>query len=127
MGKTTRLKGAGARHIDAGLQRPTRPRGETLNMLGALVYAVRTPDALIKIGFTRSLAQRSATLGGINAILAVRLGSTLADEQALHDSLAESVARGREYYHPTTEVLDVVNTMRSDMGMPPVTAEDIAA
>ena len=127
MGKTIRIKGPGVRHVDAGLQRPSVTRTETLNALGPLVYATRTRDGLIKFGFTRHLAQRVGEFGGMASILAVRLGCTYADEQELHDSLQQHVARGREYYHPTAEVLAVVNLMRSDLGMPPLDGDSLAA
>ena len=45
------------------------------------------------------------------------------DEQAVHRSLAAQRIEGkREYYHPTPEVLAVVNEMRSDLGLPVLAA-----
>lgn len=102
-------------------------RGHMLNGLGPVIYAVRLPDGLVKIGFTSTLARRCSQLGGMDGLLAVRLGATYAEEQALHDSLAEHVAHGREFYHPTTEVLAVLNAMRDEIGMPPLVADDLAA
>ena len=127
MGKPIRIKGSGARHLHAELQRPARRRTETLNELGPVLYAFRTRDGLIKFGFSKHLAQRAASFGGLDAILAVRLGATYTDEQALHDSLQAHVARGREFYHPTPEIIATVNAMRADMGMPPLAEADLAA
>ena len=127
MGKPIRIKGPGARHLSAGLQRTGPTRSQTLNALGPLIYAARTRDGLVKIGFTRHLAQRMGEFGGLGSILAVRLGCTLEDEQELHDSLQMHVARGREYYHPTETIVATVNQMRSDLGMPPMTGIDLAA
>ena len=129
MSKPTRLKGPGARHISPGLQAPALTRTAVLNALGPLVYAASTRDGLVKIGFTAHLAQRVGEFGGMRAILAIRLGCTMSDEQAIHSALnanPANVARGIEWYHPTDEVLDVVNTMRADIGMPPIDCGDIA-
>lgn len=93
--------------------------------IGDVVYAVRLDD-VVKIGFTSDLGDRVHTLKCINGsrsaeMLAVRFG-TEADEQAIHTRLIGHRARGREYYHPTPEVLAVVNEMREDFGLPPIAA-----
>lgn len=85
-----------------------------------LIYAIRCKDGTIKIGWTKDLYHRRRDLNmAFDAILAVRPG-TYEDEQALHDRLNPSVARGREYYHPTPEVLAYVNDLRTTMGVDPI-------
>ena len=122
--KAIRVRGPGARHLGPYRRQP--PRSVTLNALGPVIYAVRTRDGLVKIGFTRSLAVRSSHVGsGINSILAVRLAGTLDEERAIHDTLTDHVARGAEYYYPCHEVLDVVNQLRRDIQMPPLALEDL--
>ncbi len=90
-----------------------------LAALGPVIYAIRTRDGLIKIGFTTNLGQRYSSLGSQRDILAWRPGS-YAEEQALHDQLSAHVCRGREWYHPHPEVLAVVNAMRGDLGQTPL-------
>lgn len=90
-----------------------------LRLLGPVVYAIRTPDGWIKIGFTTNLSQRSSQLGGYKALLAWRCGS-MEDEQAIHASLNGQAIRGREYYPPTADVLSTVNAMRSELGLEPI-------
>lgn len=91
-----------------------------MKALGSVLYAVRI-DVLIKIGHTSDLAMRLRTLryrqgARYMQLLAVQFG-TLADERAIHERLKPHLARGREYYHPTPEVLAIVNDMRADLGM----------
>ena len=82
----------------------------------SVVYALRLLDGTIKIGCTRDLPKRR-TAYDRSEILAFRFGS-LEDEQAIHAALVPHRARGREYYHPTPEVLAVINDMRSDFNLP---------
>lgn len=87
-----------------------------------LIYAIRCPDGLIKIGHTRNLNHRRKHLDTAHdAILAVTPG-THTEEQALHATLRTSVGRGQEYYHPTPEVLAYVNGLRCAMGVEPIAA-----
>jgi hypothetical protein len=83
-----------------------------------VVYALRLLDGIIKIGCTRDLPKRR-TAYDRSEILAFRFGDEQ-DEQAIHATLIPHRARGREYYHPTPEVLAVVNDMRSDFNLPPL-------
>jgi len=73
---------------------------------------------VVKIGHTTDLAARYRTLHATE-VLAFTPG-TLADEQALHDSLADHVHHGREWYYPTPGVMAVVNEMRDALGLEPV-------
>lgn len=85
-----------------------------------LVYAIKMPDGIIKIGWTKNISERRRPLTtDYDAILAVLPGS-YDDEQAIHDRLAKHVARGREYYHPHAEVLACVNELRSKVGVEPI-------
>jgi hypothetical protein len=83
-----------------------------------LIYAIRCTDGLIKIGWTQDLMSRRrhfASSDAPEAILAIQPG-TYEQEQALHQQLASSLARGKEYYHPTEQVLSLVNAIRSRLG-----------
>lgn len=85
-----------------------------------VVYAIRCPDGLIKIGYTSDLpARRRQLTSDPAAILAVKPG-TYDEEQQVHADLRASCARGREYYHPTPEVLGYVNTIRAGYGLGPI-------
>lgn len=95
-------------------------RTQHLNALGPCVYAVRTPEGLIKIGHTSRLGYRVSGLGGVESIIGLRLGGTWDDEQAIHDHLDGEAVQGREWYTDTPPVVAVVNEMRSEMGMPPL-------
>lgn len=85
-----------------------------------LIYAIRCPDGVIKIGHTRDLmARRRHFDSAPDAILAIKPG-TYDQEQAIHARLKPSLARGHEYYHPTPDVLAFVNGLRSELGAQPV-------
>lgn len=92
-----------------------------LAALGPVVYAIRTRDNLVKIGFTSNLAHRYAQIGSMANILGWKSG-TLNDESAIHRHLAPHAVRGREYYAPHPDVLAVVNEMREALGL-----EDVAS
>lgn len=96
-----------------------KPISKTAAMtaVGPVVYAVRV-GALIKFGFTTDLGNRASSLGA-DEVLAFAPG-TPEVEQCIHISLKPSLAKGREWYHPTDEVLDVVNKMREVLGRQPV-------
>ena len=101
----------------------TRLRNEALRGLqgdGLILYAVRCPDGVIKIGATGDVARRLKHIDHAE-ILALRYG-TRADELAIHHSLKAHRHHGREWYHPTPEVLAVVNDMRDDFGLPHLAA-----
>lgn len=89
--------------------------------LPAVIYAVRLADGTIKIGCSSNFAQRLRSFrsqGG--EVLGFRAGD-FDDEAAIHDTLIDHRARGREYYHPTSPVLDVVNQMRDEYQLPHIT------
>jgi len=110
-------------NIGADLDRSRLIRECLRDLTGVeLIYAIRCPDGVIKIGHTRDLAARRRHFDTTpKAILAVQPG-TYDDEQAVHARLSPSLARGREYYHPTSEVLAYVNGVRTTLGIDPVSA-----
>ena len=98
------------------------PVGPMLTALGPVVYAVRTKDNLIKIGCTTDLARRCHQVGpGMKSILAWRAG-TRADELAIHTSLNGLAVRGREWYPWHPAVIGVINEMRADLGITPISS-----
>lgn len=99
---------------------------DAMASLGSVIYAARlADDGFIKIGWTEHFAERLRFLKSYNQqsveLLAFQFGDRDA-EQAIHAALRAHVARGREYYLPTPEVLTVVNEMRADLNMPPIAA-----
>lgn len=98
---------------------------EYSEMHGTILYAARVGDGTIKIGVTSHLHLRLVALRCLTQsepeVLAVKNG-TIADEQAIHDSLAKHVAHGREWYRPEAEVLAVINDWRADLNMDPLVA-----
>jgi len=102
--------------------RPERrlSRAAALRAFGPVVYAVRLPDGIVKIGHTTNLARRLNRLQA-EEVLAFKPG-TYEDEQAIHDRLVEHVAHGREYYRPVPAVIAVVNELRAHFGMEPIAA-----
>lgn len=84
-----------------------------------VVYAMRLPDGVIKIGCCKDLARRAYGLHG--EILGFRFGD-FAEEKAIHANLVEHRARGHEYYHPTPAVMAVVNELRDEFNLPHIAA-----
>lgn len=91
---------------------------DALAEMTSVIYAIRTEDNLIKIGYTGSLRERRRNHGvGFTDILAVRAG-TYEEEQALHQRFLSHLARGKEYYHPNPEIMSFVNGIREAAGVP---------
>ena len=90
-----------------------------------VIYAIQLADGVIKIGCTSDLATRRISYGADSVILAFLPGD-FADEKAIHKSLAEHTARGREWYKPVPAVLDVVNEMRDHFHLEPLPYVDAA-
>lgn len=94
--------------------------GELFDTLGPVVYAVRSKDDLIKIGYTNNLARRARQVGfGFASILAWQSGGAQ-EEAAIHRRLRGNAARGREWYPWSEPVLEVVNEMRAALGVAPL-------
>lgn len=93
--------------------------------MGEVIYGVRTFDELIKIGWTANLAERLGGFG-INRSQLHRLlfivPGTREEEKVIHSLLTEHIARGREHYHPSAEVIELVNLMRANYDLPPMAA-----
>ena len=99
-----------------GVPIPRSDAFDALSSLGEVLYAVRTPDGLVKIGHTRNMRNRMHTVVlGETEVLAFKFG-TRADEMAIHRQLSAHVAHGREWYHPTPEVMALVNSWREALG-----------
>jgi hypothetical protein len=99
--------------------RGTRPQSvpALARAVGDVVYFIRCADGLIKIGWTRTIARRRTELtSGWANLLAIKPG-TFADEQALHHALRAHIAHGREYYHPTPEIMGLINEIRGTYGL----------
>lgn len=106
---------------DEHTERDTRPQTRqsvtpVMRAIGPVVYAVLTPDG-IKIGHTTNLPMRLLSLGVEVGDLLAFMRGTREDEQAIHEALAEHAVRGREWYAITDDVIDVVNGMRTDLGL----------
>jgi hypothetical protein len=105
------------------LERPLAAHGAR-ESLGEVVYAIRTPDGLIKIGSTTHLGRRLINLKsqfGEHEFLCFQPGS-LADEKAIHIRWRKYRAHGKEWYHPAPEILDWINENRQALGRDPVAA-----
>lgn len=127
MGKPIRIKGPGARHVDASLRSSSPGKIATVNALGPVIYAFATRDGRIKIGYSEHLGNRSARFGGMGRLLAFAPGATMAEERALHAALAEHTDRDAEFYRPHPDVLTVINDMRARINMAPLDHDDLAA
>lgn len=105
------------RDIPPGPQ-PTIPA--LLRALGEVIYAIRTDDGLIKIGWTQQFDRRSLQINGDRTQILGFMRGTRADETRIHRELNANVAHGREWYHATPPVLAVVNEMRSTINLDPL-------
>lgn len=101
-----------AERADAGP--PNLARATALALLPPVIYAAEV-KGLIKIGHSTKVRRRLIELQP-ERLLAFRPGSR-SDELSLHRQLAPHCARGREWYHPTPEVMAVVNEMRNELGL----------
>lgn len=85
--------------------------------LGDCVYAVRTPDGLVKIGFTGDVGRRIGGFGSTWADVLLVISADIQYEKALHRRFAKYLARGAEYYFPTIEIMEWVNEERELLGV----------
>lgn len=85
-----------------------------LHAMGPVIYFAQMRDGLVKIGYTTDLRKRRHGWEKGSRVLAFRYG-TLEDELLIHQGLVESRAYGREWYHPTDEVMAEVDTAREWM------------
>lgn len=82
-----------------------------------MIYAMRVPVDVIKIGCTSNLVRRRQWLKG--DLLGFKFGD-YAEERDIHHLLMDHRHHGREYYHPTPAVLAVVNEMREPFQLEPL-------
>jgi len=111
----TRVRRTPISHLgkSIGSDAPTRIAAE----MEACVYAVSTPDGLIKIGYTTNLDRRIRGFGSVWADVLVVIDGDLAYEKALHSRFVPYLARGAEYYYPVREIRDWINSERSLFGI----------
>lgn len=89
--------------------------------LPPVVYFLRTPDGLVKIGHTAgNLGQRRQTFRAQWEDVLALLPGSRADEAAMHRRFRRHLARGREFFQPAPEVIDYINELRAGMGLSPV-------
>ena len=101
-------------HNQASSVRPPERINAMLRALGDVIYFLRMPDGTIKIGFTTNLAARWNNLGRDAELLAWRSG-TYAEEQSIHRALSGSLKRGREWYYPDDEVMNLVEIAKEEL------------
>ena len=81
-----------------------------------LVYYIRI-NGQIKIGYTADLRQRSRNYPPGSELLAVEPG-TLYTERDRHQQFHRSLARGREWFTPTPDLLDHIDDLAKEYGIP---------
>src|SRR5690554_6020759 len=92
-------------------------RRSLAGLISEVVYFARTKDNLVKIGHTADLERRVHKIGPWSCLLAFIPGD-YDDEQEMHRRFREYRARGYEYYYPASELLDHVDEIRDQMGVP---------
>ncbi len=91
--------------------------GELLREMGPVVYYIRV-GSLIKIGYTADLGQRIRKFKRDDCqLLAWRTGGSFDMERAVHARLWRSLARGREWFIPSEEVMAEVRDARRACGI----------
>lgn len=98
-----------------------RAKRTTGNGRKHVVYYLRVGD-LIKIGYTFKLEQRLRQYPPDAVLLAVEPGDEELEKQR-HHHLRHSLARGREWFHPTPEVEEFVQHVITQNGPPVVIKE----
>jgi hypothetical protein len=88
------------------------PRKKAYGVGDQWIYYLRL-DEKIKIGWTSNFNQRMHSYPP-HAVVIVRHPGTRADERDLHRSFKPSRAAGREWYHPTPELLAHIERMKED-------------
>lgn len=112
------------RHGPSTVQNPVWDRKETRSSLardlGECVYFIRCKDGAIKIGWTKNLPERRHALHvPWDSVLAVLPGNR-EDEKRLHQMFEADRAYKREYFHPSENLMNHVNGIRAQLGVPPV-------
>lgn len=102
-----------------------KQRNDAIRLLQAgesVVYAVRFPDGIIKIGCTTDLPQRLSTVCKGGGHLVGFMPGDYVLEQEIHGTLREHRHHGREWYHAVPAVIAIVNEMRDGFDMPHLAA-----
>jgi hypothetical protein len=101
-------------------QRKQRIIAKAIRRLPSVVYAIKTDDGLVKIGYTSDLNGRlrkhGITRDKMDRLLFVFEG-TIHDERELHHRFKAYLARGREYFHPGPELIAYINEQRERLGV----------
>lgn len=91
--------------------------GDLMREMGPVVYYIRV-GTLVKIGYTADLAQRIRKFNRDDCqLLAWRTGGSLGMERAIHARLHRSLAKGREWFIPSAEVMAEVRDARVACGI----------
>lgn len=98
-----------------------RSRRTTGNGRKAVVYYLRVGD-LVKVGYSFELQQRLRQYPPDAEVLAVEPGDEQLEQQR-HRDLRNNLARGREWYHPTKEVMQHIAHIIEQHGPPVVIKE----
>lgn len=88
-----------------------RAKVAEFNRAQGWIYYLRL-DGMIKIGWTSNLPQRLQSYPPHYELIFDHPG-TRADERDLHRSFRPSLASGREWYHPTPEILTHIQNQRA--------------
>jgi hypothetical protein len=94
---------------------PCVSRTQALASLPPVVYFMRMPDGIIKIGHSGDMAHRMSVLGG--ELLAFTPGDRT-DERAHHKRFAHCLDHGREWFRPEPDLITYVNDLRAGLGLP---------
>lgn len=92
---------------------------EALNDLGSVVYFVAIHE-LVKIGYTTNLRNRLACYGVPRTALLAVIPGGRPEEIQHHERFAADLARGREWFRPSAELMCYVNDLRAAAGVGPV-------
>lgn len=74
-------------------------------------------DGLIKIGYTKDVERRLKQYPPSSELLTARIGTKIT-ERAEHNMFASSLARGREWFHPTLDLMKHIGKLQAEHGGP---------
>jgi hypothetical protein len=98
---------------------PDDAAAQALDELRSVVYFVAA-HGLVKIGYTSNLRNRLATYGVERAALMAVIPGGRTEERAHHQRFAPDLARGREWFRPSAELMTYINDLRANAGVGPV-------
>lgn len=94
---------------------PVISRAQALRSLPPVVYFMRMPDGIIKIGHSSSLNYRVHALRG--RLLGFVPG-TREDETRHHQRVRHLLHHGREWFSPGPDLCEYINQVRAELGLP---------